>query len=794
MQPTLPYKSINNEEQETEKGVLFFQKIVTKFFGLWPWMIVSVAVCLGLAFVYLKLAFPEYRVHASVLVQDDKKSTNFGEAGLLEDFGLVGKSTVDNEAEIFKSRSLMEEVVRRKQLTVKYFVSGKVKNTEIYNNSPVNLRFTTPIPDSSFAPVQYTLHFDQKSVTNFTLDGGAKKYTGRLGDTISLPEGNAIITPGPGFAKWTAEVPVNIAINPLDPVVQQLMASMKIEIPNKQVSVIYLTYTTSIPSKGEAIINELINAYMQANVNDKNRIADSTMKFIADRLKLVTGELSGIEKDIEQFKTDNKLTDLATQSTLLLENTSEYSRQQTSQEVQLSVVQALEEFLSNNMNNARVVPSSLVMQDANFIALVQRYNEMQLQRDKGLMSLTPNHPTIITMDEQLRNLRLELLSSITSVRKGIEVSVAELKKRTTGFEGQISKVPAKQRTFLDFTRQQAIKQELYLFLLKKMEETAISKSATIANARIIDEAKADNLPFSPKRGLITLSGLLAGLILPFLFSFGRDLLNNRIDSVESITSLTNAPILGEIGHNSEGSPVVISMKSRQIIAEQFRSLRTNIQFLLPGANQKTILVTSSMSGEGKSFLSINLCATLALAGKRVILLELDLRKPKITENLQLQKQGFTNYIISHDNNWRQWVQPSGTAENFDVLSSGPLPPNPTELLMLPKMTELFNELKQDYDYIVLDSPPAGMVTDAEIMATFADATFYIVRHRLTFKQQITLIEKFFRKNSMPRINIIVNDIQFKKKPYGYAYGYGYGYGYGYDVNEKKPKSPKSKRA
>lgn len=793
MHTTTPYKPLANEENETEQGVLFFRKIAGKFFSLWPWLIVSVAICLGLAFVYLKLAYPSYKVHASVLVQDDKKSTSFGEAGLLEDFGLVGKSTVDNEAEIFKSRALMEEVVKKLSLTVNYSVSGKLKTTELYTASPVRLQFLDSVHESIKAPVQYTFQFDPKRITQFKLENAGKKYAGKLGDTLLLPEGSAILHPGPGFAKWNALNTLNIQVRPFDLVVQQYMSSLKVEIPNKQVSVIYLSLNNSIPEKGEAILNDLIVSYMQANVNDKNRIADSTMKFIADRLRLVTGELSGIEKDIQTFKTDNKLTDLATQSTLLLQNTSEYAKQQTGLEVQLSVVSALEQFLQNNMNNSRVVPSSLVMQDAGFISLVQRYNEMQLQRDKALMGLTLKHPVIETMDEQLRNLRLELLSSIASVKKGIEISVAELKKRTDSFESQVSKVPAKERTYLDFTRQQSIKQELYLFLLKKMEETAISKSATIANARIIDQAKANNLPISPKKGLILLSGLLAGLVIPFFISFGKDIFNNRIDSPETVAALTNAPVIGEIGHNDEGSHVVISMKSRRIISEQFRSLRTNIQFLLPGDHQKTILVTSSMSGEGKSFLSINLCATLALAGKKVILLELDLRKPKISENLQLEKKGFSNYIISAGNDWRPWIQPSGTSDSFDVLSSGSLPPNPTELLMLPKTVELFRELKEEYDYIIIDTPPAGMVTDAEILGAFADATFYIVRHRLTFKQQVALIEKFFRKNSLPKINVVVNDIQFKKKPYGY--GYGYSYGYGYTENEQSPKSKKrNKRA
>jgi tyrosine-protein kinase Etk/Wzc len=775
MDMSIQHKAVSIEAQEAEKSNQLIQKFANKFFNLWPWLIVSAVLGLGLAYCYLRISFPAYKIHASVLVQDDNKSTDLGEASILRDFGLMGKSNVDNEAEIFKSRSLMEQVVRDMRLNVSYYSEGKVKNTETFGGRPVDFRFLVPSTDTSDITTQYVLQFDKSSITHFTLTNNEQHFKGHLGDTIQLPEGPALVTPAVGYAKWNYEIPLTIAVAPVDAVTQKYLASLKVEMPNKQVSVIYLTLSDIIPAKGEAILNQLITAYMQANVTDKNRIADSTIQFIQERLRLVFGELNDIEKDIERFKTANKLTDLTTQSGLLLQNTSEYAKQQTGQEVQLSVVQALEQFLKDNLNNARVVPSSLVMQDANFIALVQRYNETQMQRDRMLMSLTPSHPSVITTEEQLSNLRIELLSSIASVKRGIEVSVIELKKRTTGMESAITTIPAKERAFLDYSRQQAIKQELYLFLLKKMEETAISKSATIASARVIDRAKSDPSPFKPSKTMILFMGLMGGLVLPFALSFGRDMINTKVASMEDIVNNTTIPVLAEIGHNNANQIVAVTMNSRQVIAEQFRSLRTNLQYLIPNKQEKTILVTSSMSGEGKSFLSINLAATLALANKKVILLELDLRKPKISENLGLQKTGFTNYIISEGADWRTMIQTAGQENmSFDILASGPLPPNPTELLMLPKMTQLMEELKTSYDYIIIDSPPAGMVTDAEIMATYANLTIYLVRHHYTYRQQIRLVEKLYHKQTLPRINIVVNDVEARKGRYGYGYGYGYG--------------------
>ncbi len=786
MQRKTPADITPFDDTDASQDMISFQKIISKLLSLWPWLIVSISISLGIAFFYFTTSSRQYKIRASVLVQDDKKSAELGGASILQDFGLLGgKSNVDNEAEIFKSRTLMEQVVKNMQLNIHYFIPGKLKDTEIYSESPVTLTILNASDSFSGNSLPYKLEFDKANITNFTLSNEVTHIKGHFGDTLLLKEGTAVITPSKGLARWPIDQTLDIAIGSLDGTTQFYMASLTVEIPNDEVSVIYLTLTETLTEKGQKILNALINTYLQANVNDKNRIADSTMRFIDERLSLVTHELSGIEKDIEGFKTKNKLTDLSEQSRILLDNTSEFSKQQTNQEVQLSVIEALEQFLKNNQNNARIVPSSLAMQDPNFVALVQRYNEMQLERDKMLLSHTPQHPSVLSLDGQLINLKGELLSSINSVKQGYHVSISELQKRNTGVEGMISKVPSRERIFLDYSRQQAIKQELYLFLLKKQEETAISKSSTLANARIIDQAKAESSPFKPKKSMMMMTAFLAGLLLPLVISFGKDYFNNRVNSIEDINALTSVPVLAEIGHNNEKDIVTISLKSRQLIAEQLRSLRTNLQYLLPGEHEKTILVTSSMSGEGKSFLSINLCAALALAGKKVILLELDLRKPKISDNLNLRKVGFSNYIISNDDNWQQWIQPSGVDDNFSVFPSGPLPPNPTELLMLPKTQQLFRDLKNHYDYILIDSPPVGLVTDAEIMASHSDATLYVVRHRFTFKQQITLIEKFNRKKVMPKINIIVNDVLIKKQGYGYGYSYGYGYG-AYASEQTKP--------
>lgn len=789
MQVNNAIDSFVGDENEEANNALFFQKIIQKFLALWPWLILSIVICVSIAYLYMKFSSPVYKVNASILVQDDKKGTDLGEAGILQDFGLLlGKSNVDNEVEIFKSRTLMEQVVDDLQLNVHYFVEGKVRKHEIFSIRPLSLNFIKWNSVNDKDPLVYEINIS-KDKSKISLLANDKKTDVAIGDTIHLREGMAVVTAENGFNKWDVEETIYVSVNTASGETNRYMNALTVQVPNTFVSVIDLSLNETLPEKGEVILNTLINAYLQANVTDKGRMADSTVKFIDERLKLVFVELSDIEKEIEGFKTTNKLTDLSEQAKILLQNASEYAKQQAAQEVELSIVEALETFLKNNINDEKVVPSSLVMQDPNFLVLIQRYNDLQLQRAKMLMSQTANHPAVVNLNEQLKSLRLNLLSSVGSIKAGIKVAIGEIKNRAKAFEAQTSTVPKKERLFLDFSRQQAIKQELYLFLLKKREETAISKSSTIASARVIDSAKSDTFPFKPKRNMILLVGLLMGIVIPFSISYARDLFNNRLSTTDDITNITKTPILAEIGHNIDDSAIAVTMHARSLIAEQFRSLRTNLNFLLTGEEQKVILITSSMSGEGKSFLSVNLSAALALAGKKVILLELDLRKPKISENLKLKQEGFTNYIVSGARGeWKNLIQQSSLVQQgFDVLSSGPLPPNPAELLMLPKMGALIEEFKAVYDYIIIDSAPIGLVTDAQILAAMSDITLYVVRHSLTYKSQVRLIDKLYRKNALPRLNIVINDVAARKAGYGYGYGYGYSaYGYGvYGEDTKK---------
>ncbi|PZF74031.1 GumC family protein [Taibaiella soli] len=768
--------------EQQEEGSLNVHKLIGIVMSHWVWFAVSLFLTLILSFVLLRYSTPAYKINATVLINDDQKAGNMDGKQLLEDLGfLSGKGNVDNEVEIFKSRSLMESVVRDMQLNVNYFSSGRVKKTPLYEDVPFHFVFI-PLYEDSVSKDMYTFSVKING-DNIALKCSGKKcnnvdWKGKFGQTVSLPIGKLQVIKNPLVKADEEEYRVDVQST--DEAVEDYRKALTANVVNKQVTLINLSLQSNIPHQGEDALNKLINVYLQANVDDKNKIADSTMRFIDDRVALVGEELTGIEKKIEAFKKENELTDIGEESKILLGSTSDYMKQLTQSEVQLSIVESLQKYLHENVNNRRVVPSSLVLQDPTFVALIDKYNGVQLERERMLMSTTEENPMVRNMDQQSDNLRGDINNSLASLKRELQTGIRELQARTGGLDEKIKQVPTKERVFLEYSRQQNIKQELYLFLLQKREETAVQKSSTLANVRIIDPAKSENDPYKPKKAVVFLTAILLGLLIPGSAIYIKNLVNTRIETKDDITDKTKVAIVGEIGHNTEEAAIVVERASRDKLSEQFRVLRTNVQFLLKAGNHKTIALTSTMSGEGKSFVAINLASALALTGKKVVLVDLDLRKPKIAKKLRLERsRGFTNYIVGQAK-LEDILQVADSNENLTVVTSGPVPPNPAELLMMPAVNTFFEELREHFDYIVVDTAPIGLVTDAQLLDQQVDATLYVVRQGYTYKQQLNFVNELYTGRKMPQLSLVVNDVKAGNGYYDYNYGYSYAGYYGYD--------------
>lgn len=783
------YQSFNGKYQVNGNGhasqpeaSFDLRKLLDRLARSWYWFLLSVILTCALGFIYLRYASPGYKINAKILVEDQAKGTDIPGAEILQQMEMFNnKSSVDNELEIITSRSLMEKVVKDLHLNVRYLIEGRLKKTELFGNVPFTMNWLS-LKDS-VAVANYTLKPLGKD--SFLLSTPQWSRHAAWGDTMQVTSGLVRVDRNAAFALDHNEYTVEVS--PVDKTVADYQRQLEAGIPNKQVSTIDLSLSSSIPKKGELVLNRLIDAYMRASVDDKNRIADSTIAFIDTRLGIVTGELSGVEKNIQRFKEANQLADISEQAKQLVAGSGDSRKQLIDQQVKLNVVQSLENYVKDEKNNKRVVPAAIVVQDPTFISIVEKYNTLQLERERLLLANTENNPMIRNIDGQLAGLRGDLLSNLSTFRKGLELSLNALQQDAGMINSQIKKVPGTERVYLDYSRQQAIKQELYLYLLKKREESAISKSSNLAIAKVIDPAKSDPKPFKPKGLFIYLIAFIFGMGLPAGLFYLGDLLNRRIRSREEVQSLTPVPVLAEIGHNTEEELVVVRKDVRTPLVEQFRALRTNLQFIMANPQEKVILLTSSMSGEGKSFVATNLAAVIALSGKRVLLMEMDLRKPKISENLGLSNHtGFSTYAIGKSA-LDSVLKPSGIHENCWLMSSGPIPPNPAELLLMENTGLLFAELRKMFDYIIVDTAPVGLVTDAQLLGRFADASLYLMRQGYTFKEQVKLTRDLQQK--MPRLNIILNDVK-----QGTSYGYGYGYGYGYmEEADNKPVMKKLKK-
>lgn len=758
-----------------EEPSIDIKSILAKIGKKWHWFIISVVLCLIIAVLYAKYTPPVYQINARVLVNDDEKGGGLGkEAGALMDLGgvLGSKNSVENEVEILQTRFLLEQVVREMQLNFEYFYESGFVRREL-QTSPFKINITNAVDSIQYTSLEIEkLPGNRLRVVTEDLDQEVKWY-----ETFKIENvGNVQLVPFQQIRMPDGHYGVNISS--IDDRVSNLIDQLTVEVSNKQVTIVDLGLTYALPARGEEVLRTLIRRYTQINLEDKNAVADSTYKFIMERISVISSELGNIENNVQSFKQDNKLADMTEQSKLLVKNTGEFASDLAKAETQVTILNDLEAYLQDGTKNKRVFPTSLLPSDMVFSGLMEQYNTLLIERDKQLLSVTETSPFIKNIDTQIAGLRAGVLSNIQSTKNTFVVTRDRLRSQLKQTEGQIGGVPQIEKRYLDLARNQQIKQELYIFLMQKAEETAISKTSNISIAKTIDPPKSEVKPVSPKNKFVYLAGFFAGLVIPLLLLLVKSFFETTIQTKEDITNLTRVPVIGEISHNTTSDNLIVASNGRSAISEQFRALRTNLSFYLKTKEQKVILLTSSMSGEGKSFTAINLGNILALSGKKVLLMELDLRKPGLSVKLDIKNSmGFSNYVIDESLTVDQLITPLDINKNLFIVSSGPLPPNPAETILSDRTEELMTELKARFDYIIMDAPPVGIITDAQLLSPFADLTIYVVRQGITQKKQLEIVDELYRNDKMKNLSIVVNDIESKE--------YGFGYGYGNYADEQK---------
>ena len=556
--------------------------------------------------------------------------------------------------------------------------------------------------------------------------------------------------------------------------------------------ILNISMQNSNPRLAADVINQLMDEYGGFTRELKKRTADSSLTFIEARLLMFGRELDSVQDKLLQYSQQNNLIDIEQQSSAFFGNIGEADKAINEQQLQMNTADFIEIYLRDQKNvySPVLVPSSLGLGDATLNALVNNYNLLQIERQGLLDGNVPSgNPVIVEINEQIEKMRVSLLENLSNIKRSYLKTISTIRQSSSQAEAQLKTLPFKEKGFLDIKRQVDGKQILFNIMLQKREETALSRAATIENSQIVEQAYVPGTPIKPKKRSIQLLAILIGLAIPALFVFAGEVLNDKVSTRFDVEKITSAPILGEVGHSFTGKSLVVNKTTRSMVAEQFRIIRSNMQYIIGSTEKATILVTSSYSGEGKSFISTNVGAVMALAGKKTIILEFDIRKPKVLSGLGIPKgPGITNFLIGKSG-LQELIKQVPDHENLFVLGCGPVPPNPSELLLDRRVGEMFSWLKENFDVVIIDTAPVGMVSDAQTLGKFADCTLYLVRQGHTFKKQVTLIDEFYRENKLPSVSIIINDV--KMKPgygyYGYGrYGYGYGYGYGSYYEEEAP--------
>ncbi|ACT94573.1 GumC family protein [Dyadobacter fermentans] len=711
----------------------------------WYWLVVSPIVSLLLGTAFLRYKTPRYQVTASLMVRDDSRGSDLHETALLEELGLPDAAgSVENEIEILKSRTLLGQVVDDLHLTIQYFASGLLKTTELYEKAPYRVRFIQKQP-----PRPETYHIVRQAGDFYIIEISGSRFRGRFSSPLALPQGVAVIVDTTRF-KPSALYQYSFRTLAKETVVDHYARTLSIQAPNKIASMVNLSIQDVLARKGEAILKQLIVRYQKASIDEKNKVADNTIAFINHNLERVSAELASVETNIEGLRKQHKLIDIAEDTRQALQKLAANTSEEREWATHLKIVQLLEDHLRKSPSTA--IPSLLYPQESNFSALASTFNEMQLNRVKALTTLAPNHPAVTTLDSQIAAARGNLFDAIHQQKQELALRLASVHAYGKGFHAEIIQIPTHQRALLTHSREQGIQQELYLFLLKKRMETAISRSANIANARVIDPPKAGIAPTFPNPALTILVALFAGILAPISTLYVARILNNKVTSKEDILLHCNAVIIGEISQQKPNSRFTVA-DSRSLVSEQFRSLRTNIRFISGARPHTVILLTSAMGGEGKSFVAAHLAHSLALASKSVLLVDLDLRKPSLAQLLKLKNEGITESIASSS---KPEIQAAGREHSFDFIAAGAPCPGAGEIVLSSHLTGLISSLRCRYDYILLDSPPIGLVADAGVLGSHADMTLYIVRQHFTFLHQLADMKRLHEQSLLPDLHVILN--------------------------------------
>ncbi len=760
------------------KAKFSLREIILKYLSYLPLFVFTLVVFLGAAFLYIRYKVPIYSASTKIMVIGNIAAQNNSQQDIiLQGISGVRPINLENEMQLIRSVKLLQKVVLKGGFNIEYSKEGNIKVFDAYKGTPF-IFSAVSVRDSSRA---YTIKIKKLTAKGGELEDANKKNLAfKWRDTMEMGGIRFCLFPTGSYTNESND-PYTIRWLPIAAAASNFQNKLSVGSLSSKTSILTLGVVVENKTRGKDFLDLLVKEIINSDVELKKEASRNTIAFIDDRLALVAKDLGKVEIDFKDFRKNSRFQDVPNEFAYYQSRLTEGERLVEGWKIEIKVVELIEEYLKKD-NKYKPIASNLGVEDLAFTSMISKYNDLVTRKESMDYSTLAANDLSKQIESDLKEVKQNILEASVNVKQAKLLKINNYLNRNKDDLQQLALLPDKELTLQDINRQRQIKEKLYLYLLQRREETAISSVSTSSNYQPMDEAVSSNTPIEPKVSQIKSFAIGLGIILPILLIYLLDMLNDKVTTRQDVTAKSSLPIVGEVSHVDNNEEIVVQ-NSRNVVAEQFRILRSNLQFIMPtnmvGKGATTFLVTSSVSGEGKSFVSLNLAAVLSLTGKKVALLEFDLRKLKSIKLSELSNSnlGITNFLIGQIDNPADVYVPIIQFPNLHVFNTGPIPPNPSELIISAKMEVLFTYLKANYDYIVIDSAPVGLVSDSFALGKFADAVLYIVRQRYTFKKQLEFINDLKRDGKLNNIALVINDINLAGR-YGY-YGYGYGYGYGY---------------
>lgn len=770
----------NNSSNKNDQGL----NIVDLFMYLasqWKWFLLSILICGGIAWYNYARAPLVYFRSATVIIKDPSNKASTSGLDRFDNF--INKVNVANEILQFRSKKLMREVVQRVHADVSYQIKEGLRSNELYNESPVLVSLPDALPEQSFS---FTMTLkDAKTVTLSDFSGIEAKpsYEVALNDTVAIIEGMNVVVTATNYLRdsWL-NTPIRVQKLPVESMVNYYKNALGIQQEEEEASILTLALKDSSPARAEDVLNTLITVYNEEAIKEKNQVAVNTANFINERLIIIERELGNVESNLESFKQRNQIVDIASSAGMYMTESQKYNADAMELETQLRLANFIKDYLTDPSKETDLIPSNTGISDMNIENQISLYNAAKLKRDHLIDDSSVNNPVVQELNNSLRAMKQSIIRAVDNMIVSLNVKRNDAQNREMRAQDRVTAIPTKERQMLSIERQQKIKEALYLFLLNKREENALSQAMADNNARVIDGAEGSNAPISPNRNRILLLGLLVGIALPGAVCLAILFMDTRVHGRKDIEGVTSVPYLGEIPLDKEAMKdhrkkvMAVKEQGDDIVSEAFRILRTNMAFLSKKDKPAQVITFTSFNiGAGKTFIARNLSMSLAYMKKRVVMVDLDIRKGTLSRHFGHYHVGVTNYLSDNTVKVDDIIQHQ---EGFDLIPAGILAPNPAELLMDNRLDELMSELRTRYDYIIADNVPVGLIADATIANRIADLTIFVVRAGKLDRRQLPDIEKLYQEKKLKNMALVLNGANPERHGYGYSYGYGYGYGYG----------------